>query len=149
MATHSSVLAWRIPGMGEPGRLPSMGSHRVGHDWSDLAATAERVTGYLTSCDVIRVSRDVHLFQGAEVLCHSSYSEAPAKPSPVPETQTPHGKKTASSIPLAAAPGRPTHSPPQGQGIAAPKCLPYIATCGTPNRGATLTCLGPGHSTAC
>ena len=32
MATHSSVLAWRIPGMGEPGRLPSMGSHRVGHD---------------------------------------------------------------------------------------------------------------------
>ena len=32
VATHSSVLAWRIPGMGEPGRLPSMGSHRVGHD---------------------------------------------------------------------------------------------------------------------
>ena len=40
MATHSSVLAWRIPGMGEPGGLPSMGSHRVGHDWSDLAAVA-------------------------------------------------------------------------------------------------------------
>jgi len=38
MATHSSVLAWRIPGTGEPGELPSMGSHRVGHDWSDLAA---------------------------------------------------------------------------------------------------------------
>ena len=38
MATHSSVLAWRIPGMGEPGVLPSMGSHRVGHDWSNLAA---------------------------------------------------------------------------------------------------------------
>ena len=37
MATHSSVLAWRIPGMREPGGLPSMGSHRVGHDWSDLA----------------------------------------------------------------------------------------------------------------
>ena len=32
MATHSSVLAWRIPGMGEPGGLPSMGSHRVGHE---------------------------------------------------------------------------------------------------------------------
>ena len=32
MATHSSVLAWRIPGMGKPGGLPSMGSHRVGHD---------------------------------------------------------------------------------------------------------------------
>ena len=40
MATHSSVLAWRIPGTGEPGGLPSMGSHRVGHNWSDLAATA-------------------------------------------------------------------------------------------------------------
>ena len=38
MAAHSSVLAWRIPGTGEPGGLPSMGSHRVGHDWSDLAA---------------------------------------------------------------------------------------------------------------
>ena len=40
MATHSSVLAWRIPGTTEPGGLPSMGSHRVGHDWSDLAAAA-------------------------------------------------------------------------------------------------------------
>ena len=40
MATHSSILAWRIPGMAEPGGLPSMGSHRVGHDWSNLAAAA-------------------------------------------------------------------------------------------------------------
>ena len=40
MATNSSVLAWRIPGKREPGELPSMGSHRVGHDWSDLAAPA-------------------------------------------------------------------------------------------------------------
>ena len=40
MATHSSVLAWRIPGTAEPGGLPSMGPHRVGHDWSDLAAAA-------------------------------------------------------------------------------------------------------------
>ena len=40
MATHSSVLAWRIPGTGEPCGLPSMGSHRVGHDWSDLATVA-------------------------------------------------------------------------------------------------------------
>ena len=37
---HSSVLAWRIPGTAEPGGLPSMGSHRVGHDWSELAAAA-------------------------------------------------------------------------------------------------------------
>ena len=40
MAAHSSVLAWRIPGMAEPGGLPSMGSHRVRHDWHDLAAAA-------------------------------------------------------------------------------------------------------------
>ena len=43
--THSSVLAWRIPGVGEPGGLPSMGSHRVGHDWSDLAAAAAEQAG--------------------------------------------------------------------------------------------------------
>ena len=43
MATHSSVLAWRSPGTGKPGGLPSMGSHRVGHDWSDLAAAAALV----------------------------------------------------------------------------------------------------------
>ena len=40
MATHSSVLAWRIPGTAEPGGLLSMGSHRIGHEWSDLAAAA-------------------------------------------------------------------------------------------------------------
>ena len=40
MATHSSVLAWRIPGTGEPGGLPSMGSHRVRHNWRDLVAAA-------------------------------------------------------------------------------------------------------------
>ena len=40
MATHFSVLAWRIPGTGEPGELLSMWLHRVGHDWSDLAAAA-------------------------------------------------------------------------------------------------------------
>ena len=38
MVTHSSVLAWRIPGTGKPGGLPSTGSHNVGHNWSDLAA---------------------------------------------------------------------------------------------------------------
>ena len=41
MATHSSILAWRIPGTEEPGRLPSVGWHRVGHNWSDLAAAVK------------------------------------------------------------------------------------------------------------
>ena len=48
MATHSSVLAWRIPGTGEPGGLPSMGSHGVGHDRSDLAV-ADKVTEFATT----------------------------------------------------------------------------------------------------
>ena len=52
MATHSSVLAWRIPGTGEPGGLPSPGSHRVGQDWSDLATAA---------ADSIFKSRDITL----------------------------------------------------------------------------------------
>ena len=47
MATHSSVLAWRIPGTVEPDGLPSMGSHRVGHDWSNLAADSFSVTANL------------------------------------------------------------------------------------------------------
>ena len=47
MATHSSVLTWRIPGMGEPGGLPSLRSHRVTHDWSNLAAAAATGIGNL------------------------------------------------------------------------------------------------------
>ena len=47
MATLSSVLAWRIPGTEEPGGLPSMGSHRVGDNWSDLAAAAAYIYMYL------------------------------------------------------------------------------------------------------
>ena len=50
MATHSSVLAWRIPGMGEPGGPLSMGLHRVGHDWSDLAAAGAFPLYALISC---------------------------------------------------------------------------------------------------
>ena len=43
MAAHSSILAWRIPGMEEPGGLPSMGSHGVGYNWSDLAIAAAEI----------------------------------------------------------------------------------------------------------
>ena len=45
MATHSSILAWRVPGTEEPGGLPSLGSHRVRHDWSNLAAAAASFSG--------------------------------------------------------------------------------------------------------
>ena len=58
-ATHSSVLAWRIPGTGEPAELLSMGSHRVGHDWSDLAVVSHdgklnavgKITAMYFKCD--------------------------------------------------------------------------------------------------
>ena len=47
MATHSSILAWRVPGTEEPSGLPSMGSHRVGHDRSDLAAAAYAISEFM------------------------------------------------------------------------------------------------------
>ena len=58
MATHSSVLTWGIPGTGEPGGLPSMGSHRVRHDWSNLAvavAAAEGIFGYLVKAWKLKI----------------------------------------------------------------------------------------------
>ena len=70
MATHSSVLAWRIPGMGEPGGLLSMGSHRVRHDWSGLAAAAAAVN---KEC-----AEEVYLEQALpstiSQLCESSFA---------------------------------------------------------------------------
>ena len=60
MATHSSVLALRIPGTGEPGGLPSMGSHRVRHDWSDLAAAAAYNVIYLGIKKKKKKTIDVH-----------------------------------------------------------------------------------------
>ena len=60
MATHSSVLAWRIPGTGKPGGLPSLGSHRVGHDWSDLAAAAI-LTAYISVTSKVRSAGGVGL----------------------------------------------------------------------------------------
>ena len=63
MATHSSVLAWRIRGTGEPGGLPSMGLHRVGHDWSDLAAAACIYTSFhcLQSFVINKAAKNSHL----------------------------------------------------------------------------------------
>jgi len=65
MAPHSSTLAWRIPGTGEPGGLQSTGSHRVGHDCSDLAAAGFKhlLLGrkVMTNLDSILKSRDITL----------------------------------------------------------------------------------------
>ena len=60
MATHSSVLAWRIPGTGEPGGLPFLGSHRVGHDWAislSLSCTGEG-NGNPLQCSCLENPRD-------------------------------------------------------------------------------------------
>ena len=66
MASHSSVFAWRIPGMAEPGGLSSMGSHRVGHDWSDLAAAI--IFDVLSTCYRLNCV----LPEVLEVLIHST-----------------------------------------------------------------------------
>ena len=75
MATHSSVPAWRIPGMGEPGGLPSMGSHRVGHNWSYLAAAAvntvtKSVQDYFGSLSkaLITPNNPLHMFVWTDIL---------------------------------------------------------------------------------
>ena len=72
MATHSSVLAWRIPGTGEPGGLPSLGSHRVGHEWSDLAAAAAAAA----ACDLPGqiVFSEKKKGGGHSNICRSTYS---------------------------------------------------------------------------
>ena len=57
MATHSSVLAWRIPGMGEPGGLPSVGTHRVGHNWSNLVVVV--VVAILTGLYILLLAKHV------------------------------------------------------------------------------------------
>ena len=72
MATHPSVLAWRIPGTGEPGGLLSMGSHRVGHDWSDLAAAAVTLSQELNN-------HHSSLFKCLRVYCHFHRSQYPIR----------------------------------------------------------------------
>ena len=62
MAAHSSVPAWRIPGTGEPGGLPSMGSHRVGHDWSKLAVAAAAAILRLLSCQGLNYGKGLFSF---------------------------------------------------------------------------------------
>ena len=63
METHSSVLSWRVPGTAEPGGLPSMGLHRVGHDWSDLAAA---VMIYLASPHLVPKTPGFHVVMEAK-----------------------------------------------------------------------------------
>ena len=81
MATHSSVLAWRIPGTGEPGGLPSMGLHRVGHDWSDLAAEAAVTSTHsLWHWDwILAHSLGVYTYSGGVCRVHGEAPFLPVK----------------------------------------------------------------------
>ena len=73
MAPHSSILAWRIPGTGEPGRRPPMGSHRVGHDWSDLAAAAAAAAAAVWGVQGTLKSLLQHHSSKASMLQHSAF----------------------------------------------------------------------------
>ena len=77
MATRSSVLAWRIPGMVESDGLPSMGSHRVGHDWSDAAAAAAAAAAvYIYIC--MYVCMYVYIYMYVRILAwEGSWTEEP------------------------------------------------------------------------
>ena len=66
MTIHSSTFAWRIPWAEEPGRLQSIGSHRVGHDCSNLAHSTHLTIAYPSKCSVISSSKKPYLTQ----LCH-------------------------------------------------------------------------------
>ena len=69
MATHSSVLAWRIPGIGGPSGLPSMGSHRLGYDWSDLAAAAAEKKWQTTPVRLLGESHGQKSLEGYSPWC--------------------------------------------------------------------------------
>ena len=83
MATHSSVLAWRIPGTGEPGGLPSMGSHRVRHDWCDLAAAAteaekqkkQNVHVFVCVRACMYVSTEIYFKELVHMIMHNDISK--------------------------------------------------------------------------
>ena len=74
MATHSSVLAWRIPGTGEPGGLLSLGSHRVRHNWSDLVAADNCISwvSRLTLLDLWMWSWNGTLLYVGDLVCKYS-----------------------------------------------------------------------------
>ena len=90
MATHSSVLAWRILGTGEPGGLPSMGSHTVGHDRSDLAAAAAAAAaaaGFdVLSRRKLSFNNLKYCYQDTRTLVFLNFY--PLFPPPLPHTQS-------------------------------------------------------------
>ena len=99
MATHSSAIAWRIPGTGKPGGLPSMGSHRVEHNWSDLAATAANSVQFSS---VVSDSLWSHELQQARPPCPSPTPRVHPKSGPL--SQWCHPAISSSVIPFSSCP---------------------------------------------
>ena len=101
MVTHSNILAWRFPGMREPDGLPSLGSHRVGHDWSNLAAAAAPrphlfiVKPILKLCVCLSLftlyvpTSPAHAFHQLKLLC--STLKWRVSHSVMPDSLQPHG----------------------------------------------------------
>ena len=105
MATHSSVPAWRIPGTAEPGGLPSLGSHRVVHDWSDLAAAAAAALWAGHSFCIVSVT---------SVVCHRLEDKPMSFPDGSVVKNLPANAGDAGSIPgLARSPGGGNGNPLQ------------------------------------
>ena len=86
MATHSNILAWRIPGMAEPDGLPSVGLHRVGHDWSNLAGAAgeeEKEAGPHKIAEEMTVINSPRL--GKEIVTQVQEMQSPIQDKPKQE----------------------------------------------------------------
>ena len=121
MAIHSSALAWRIPGMGEPGGLPSMGSHRVRHNWNDLAAVAAAKSPLFYEQDW-RCLQFSSVAQSCPTLCDPMNRSTPGLPvhHQLPEFTQTHVHRVIDAIqpshpPLSPSP--PAPNPSQHQSL--------------------------------
>ena len=103
MATHSSVLAWRIPGAGKSSGLTSLGLHRVGHDWSDLAAAAKEQSSLLTG-----LGRPTLMVLELKVLYPGEVSLGLA----IPCWNNPEGNESCDVTWIGLSPPFPTHFSP-------------------------------------
>ena len=125
MATHSSVAAWRIPGMEEPGRLPSMGSHRVGHVWSDIATSSATTLQKLDRLPKGILYQSVQFSSSArscQTLCNPKNHSMPGLPvhHQLPEFTETHIHRVSDAIqpshPL-SSPSPPAPNPSQHQSL--------------------------------
>ena len=114
MARHSSVLAWRIPGMGEPGGLLSMGLHRVGHDWSDLAAAAAATQDCSPFSEQSCLFIPSDLFSSSKCLYSFFF---------IQETPN-HFLQPSSTVSSSRVERWPAH--PQAKSVVAPNHMPFL-----------------------